>query len=52
MEEALAELRRRNPDAARGLAPLIALYEEEMFSARSDVSRRRVIRQRLAELRA
>ena len=34
-----------------GIAPLIALYEEEQFSAHSDVSRRRLIRQRLAELR-
>ncbi|HVS33279.1 MAG TPA: transglutaminaseTgpA domain-containing protein [Thermoanaerobaculia bacterium] len=52
IEEALALLRKRDPEAALVLAPLIALYEEEQFSAHSDASRRRVIRQRLSELRA
>lgn len=50
MEEALALLREEQPDAARELAPLIALYEEERFSARVDPTRRRELRRRLAEL--
>lgn len=49
MEEALTRL----PDEhAQQLAPLIRLYEEEQFSARTDAGRRRVIKERLAELRA
>lgn len=51
MEEALRELRERHPDAAQELAPLVALYEEETFSATSDRSRTRELRRRLAELR-
>lgn len=47
MEEALAELRAKHPDAARELEPLIALYEEERFSARHDRTRVDVIRRRL-----
>ncbi|HKR64522.1 MAG TPA: transglutaminaseTgpA domain-containing protein [Thermoanaerobaculia bacterium] len=49
MEEALRAL---PPDAARELAPLIALYEEESFSPRRDRTRARQIRRKLAELRA
>jgi len=52
MEEALAELRARHPDAARELEPLVALYEAERFSPHADPQRRRAIRKRLAELRA
>src|SRR4029077_14914617 len=49
MEEALAELRRKQSEAAAALAPLIALYEEERFSARESAARE-VIRRRLAEM--
>jgi transglutaminase-like putative cysteine protease len=49
MEEALTRL---PPDAARELAPLIALYEEERFSQHHDRGRVGRIRRRLAELRA
>jgi hypothetical protein len=52
VEEALALLRAGNPDAARDLGPLVALYEEEAFSARRDRTRARAIRRKLAELRA
>ena len=52
MEDALRELRTQNPDAARRLEPLIALYEEERFSARSDRSRAATLRRKLRELRA
>jgi transglutaminase-like putative cysteine protease len=52
MEEALAELRRTLPDAAIALAPLIALYEEERFSAKADRGRLRKIRKGLAEIAA
>jgi transglutaminase-like putative cysteine protease len=52
MEEALAELRARQPDAARDLEPIIALYEEERFSPKGNAERRRTIRRRLAEIRA
>ena len=47
MEEALAELRRTKPDAAAALAPLIALYDEERFSARPDRQRVRLLRREL-----
>lgn len=50
MEEALVELRRSQPDAARALSPLIALYEEERFSANVDRGRLRRIRKGLAEI--
>lgn len=49
MEEALTRL---PADAARELAPLIALYEEERFSQHRDKGRVGRIRRRLAELRA
>lgn len=52
MEEALRVLRARHPDAARDLAPLIAAYEEEMFSARKERGRVAAIRRALAKLRA
>jgi len=51
MEEALIELHRAKPEVAAALAPLIALYEEERFSAHS-VAAREVIRRRLSELRS
>lgn len=51
MEEALTQVRRDHPDAARALEPLIALYEEERFSSRSDRERVATIRRGLAELR-
>jgi protein-glutamine gamma-glutamyltransferase len=50
MEEALAELRRKQPEVAAALAPLIALYEEERFSARESVARE-LIRRRLGEMK-
>ena len=49
MEEALDELQRSRPEIAIALAPLIALYEEERFSAHGKAARD-VIRRRLAEL--
>lgn len=49
MEEALADLRRKQPDVAVALAPLIALYEEERFSAHQRSSRE-VIRRGLSKL--
>ncbi|MFL6245493.1 MAG: DUF3488 and DUF4129 domain-containing transglutaminase family protein [Thermoanaerobaculia bacterium] len=52
MEEALQRLRAQHADAARALEPLIALYEEERFSAHQDRTRVGKIRRRLAELRA
>ena len=52
MEEALQRLRAQHADAARTLEPLIALYEEERFSAHADRDRVGKIRRRLAELRA
>lgn len=52
MEEALQRLRAQHPDAARELEPLIALYEEERFSAHVDRTRVGRIRRRLGELRA
>jgi transglutaminase-like putative cysteine protease len=48
MEEALGRL---DGEAAREIAPLVALYEEEEFSGRRDPERLRLIRRRLAELR-
>jgi protein-glutamine gamma-glutamyltransferase len=51
VEEALTSLREKNPDAARDLEPLIALYEEEEFSARRDPERRRLLHRKLEELR-
>ncbi|HEX6160135.1 MAG TPA: transglutaminase domain-containing protein [Thermoanaerobaculia bacterium] len=50
MEEALQTLRAQQPDAARALAPLITLYEEERFSAREDRERAGRLRRGLAEL--
>ena len=52
IEEALAELRAHQPEEAAKLEPLIALYEEEQFGGRPDPARRRLLRRRLAELRA
>ena len=52
MEEALAELRAKHPDAARELEPLVAMYEAERFSPHADPKRRRAIRRRLSEIRA
>ncbi|MDQ3281088.1 MAG: DUF3488 and transglutaminase-like domain-containing protein [Acidobacteriota bacterium] len=52
MEEALRELHAQQPDAAKALEPLIALYEEERFSPRADRTRRATLRRRLRELRA
>ena len=52
MEEALRQLRRRHPDAAIALQPLISLYQEERFSPRPNAEARRMIRRRLQELRA
>jgi protein-glutamine gamma-glutamyltransferase len=51
MEEALSDLRRKQPDVAEVLRPLIELYEEERFSAHS-IAARQLIRQRLSELRS
>ena len=52
IEEALADLRSHQPEEAAKLQPLIVLYEEERFSGRPDPARRRLLRRRLAELRA
>ncbi|HEY6844364.1 MAG TPA: transglutaminase domain-containing protein, partial [Thermoanaerobaculia bacterium] len=49
MEEALEELRAKQPEVAGALRPLIELYEEERFSTHS-VAARSAIRARLAEL--
>src|SRR6266513_4131241 len=51
MEEALAELRSKQPEVAEALGPLIALYEEERFSQHS-IAARELIRRRLAELQS
>jgi hypothetical protein len=51
MEEALIELHRTQPDIAPKFAPLIALYEEEQFSAHGRPARA-LIRRRLSELRS
>jgi hypothetical protein len=50
MEEALAELRSTRPEAAAALAPLIAMYDEERFSARRDRQRVRAFRRGLQQL--
>jgi hypothetical protein len=50
MEEALQQLREEQPDAARDLAPLILMYEEERFSARRERGRIATIRRTLARL--
>jgi protein-glutamine gamma-glutamyltransferase len=50
MEDALRELRREHPEAARDLEPLIALYEEERFSSRPDRTRVSTVRRKLREL--
>jgi transglutaminase-like putative cysteine protease len=52
MEEALVEVRRHNPDLARELQPLIAMYEAERFSPTRDPGRVATVRRRLSELRA
>jgi hypothetical protein len=52
MEEALQRLRSQHPEAALELEPLIAMYEEERFSAHTDRGRMGRIRRKLAELRA
>lgn len=51
MDEALQKLREADPDAARELAPLIALYEEERFSGQQDRTRAARVRRALAEMR-
>jgi transglutaminase-like putative cysteine protease len=51
MEEALRRLRVENPEAADELQPVIALYEEEVFSATRDANRKRALQRRLAELK-
>lgn len=51
MEEALAELRITQPEIARDLEPLIALYGAERFSAEQKRERREIIRAGLARLR-
>jgi hypothetical protein len=51
MEEALIELHRTQPEIAAAFAPLIALYEEEQFSAHGRPARE-LIRRRLSELRS
>jgi len=50
VEEALAELRTRDPQFANAIAPAIAMYEEETFSGRGDPMRRRTLRRMLAQL--
>jgi len=50
VEEALAELRVRDPQFATAIAPVLALYEEETFSGRRDPTRRRTLRRMLGEL--
>lgn len=51
MEDALRKLRAQHPAAARELEPVIALYEEEVFSSRRDRSRVARIRRVLAEMK-
>ncbi|HEX7155341.1 MAG TPA: transglutaminaseTgpA domain-containing protein [Thermoanaerobaculia bacterium] len=51
MEEALTRLREQHPAAAQELAPLIALYEAEQFSASPAKARAAEVRKRLAALR-
>ena len=52
MEEAVRRLRADHPDAALDLEPLIAMYEEERFSAQHDARRVAMIRKRVSDLRA
>lgn len=52
MEDALRELRTEKPDVARTLEPLIAMYEEERFSAKPERGRSASLRRKLRELRA
>ena len=47
VEEALAALRSRDPQFASSIAPLIAEYEEAVFSARRDRQRIRALRKAL-----
>ena len=49
--DTLQQLRREHPEAAQELEPVIAIYEEEMFSARRDPERTRTLRRKLSELR-
>ena len=49
MEEALVELHRLHPELTAAFGPLIALYEEEQFSAHGRPARE-IIRERLREL--
>lgn len=49
MEDALRKL---SAEDAFAVAPLVALYEEERFSGTRDPRRRRLLRRKLAELRA
>lgn len=51
LEDALRQLAAENPEAARELAPLVALYEAEEFSATRDPQRKRMLKRKLAELR-
>lgn len=51
MEEALTRLRATQPEVARELEPLIAMYEAERFSPQRDRARAAALRRRLAELR-
>ncbi|HKO58935.1 MAG TPA: hypothetical protein VJ276_23920, partial [Thermoanaerobaculia bacterium] len=50
MEDALRQLRATQPEVARELEPLIALYEAERFSPVRDRARAAAIRQRLRAL--
>lgn len=52
LEEAIARLRAEQPEAAQKLEPLIAMYEEERFSPHADRGRAKLLRKRLAELKA
>lgn len=51
VEEALRQLREERPEAAQELAPLVALYEVEVFSGSRDPGRARLLRRKLAELK-
>lgn len=51
MEDALRQLREQRPEAAAELEPIVALYEEETFSAMRDATRMRSLRRRLAALK-
>lgn len=50
MQEALEALRTREPEAAADLEPIVAMYEEERFSAQPDRKRAAMVRRKLAEL--